>query len=74
MLHLLKPVHQGPVLNKRNHLNEKPVHFNEELLAATGEKSMQSNKDPVQPKINKITYNKIKVAAYPSQLNKEAIR
>jgi len=41
--------------NKRSCGKEKTVHHNEEEspLAAAGEKSMRSNKDPARPKINK---------------------
>ena len=54
---LLKTVYLEPVLcNKRSHCNVKPTHRNEEQppLAATREKPACSNKDPTQPKINKL--------------------
>ena len=61
MLQLLKPVHLEPVLrNKRSHYNEKPAHHNKEEppLAATRRKPAGSNKDPTQPKINKLKKKK----------------
>ena len=53
---LLRPTHLEPMLrNGRSHRSEKPVHCSGEWppLAATRE-SLRSNKDPTQPKINKI--------------------
>ena len=46
---LLKPACLEPVLhNKRSHHNEKSVHRSERVALA------RSNKDPAQPKINKM--------------------
>ena len=44
----------GPVLHKKTHCHEKPVHRNEEQppLATTRE-SPHSNEDTIQPKVKK---------------------
>ena len=49
--HALEPM----LCNKRSHCSEKPMHCNEEqpLLAATREKPVQSNQDPVSAVKNK---------------------
>ena len=50
----LKPMCPGPVLHKKTHCHEKPVHRNEEQppLATTRE-SPHSNEDTIQPKVKK---------------------
>ena len=55
---LLKPV----LCNKRSHRSEKPSHRNEELAPArrNERKPAHSNKDPMQPKINKLKNKKQK--------------
>ena len=52
-LQLLKPMRLEPVLHKRSHSSEKPLHGTERaaLLATAGEKPMQPE-DPAQPKVN----------------------
>ena len=50
----LKPVCLEPVLQKKTHCKEKPVHLDEEQPPlATTQESPHSNKDPIQPKVNK---------------------
>ena len=52
---LLSPCSREPVLcNKRSPHNEKPEHHNYRVFSPQLEKSPHSNKDPAQPKINKI--------------------
>ena len=55
-LQLPKPMHPRAVLcNKRSRLSEKRTSSREQpSLASTREKDLCSNKDPAQPKINKI--------------------
>ena len=45
-----------PVLYKRSHCKEKPVHCNERVPPCSPQlqKSLRSKEDPAQPKINKI--------------------
>ena len=51
---LLKPAGLEPVLrSKRGYCNEKPAHRNEEAPLAATRESPRSNKDPMQPNINK---------------------
>ena len=60
---LLKPARLERVLrNKGSHRNEKPAHGNEEQppFTTTREKPACSNKDPTQPKKNKINLKKRK--------------
>ena len=53
---LLKSMYLEPVLcSKRSQHNEKPVHHNQRVdpTRHNWRKSLSSNKDPAQPKINK---------------------
>jgi len=56
MLQLLKPARlRAHAPNKRSHCNEKSMYYNyRKACSPQLEKSLNSNEDPAQPKLNKI--------------------